>query len=285
MTVDLGASSGVVICASHNPAEDNGIKFFARDGMKLPDGLEDEIEARARPAPRIRRSSRARSCRSGDARERYLRHLEGAAEAPARRDDASWSTARTGPPPRWRRRCCGASAPRSTRSTPRPTGATSTTAAGRCIPRSSRPRSCGIGADAGVCHDGDADRALFADAAGAVIDGDQVLAASAIAMRDRGALAGDVVVATVMSNLGLRDRDARCRDRAGAHRRRGPLRPGGDGAPRRHARRGAERARDLPAARHHRRRAAHGRAVPLAGRGARASPSRSWPARCAAARR
>jgi phosphoglucosamine mutase len=60
-----------------------------------------------------------------------------------------------------------------------------------------------VGADAGVSHDGDADRALFADAAGNVIDGDQVLAASALAMQERGTLKGDVVVGTVMSNLGL----------------------------------------------------------------------------------
>src|SRR5262249_41555172 len=60
-----------------------------------------------------------------------------------------------------------------------------------------------LGADAGVSHDGDADRALFADATGAVIDGDQVLAATAAAMHDAGELAGDTVVATVMSNVGF----------------------------------------------------------------------------------
>ncbi|MGZ8626761.1 MAG: phosphoglucosamine mutase, partial [Actinomycetota bacterium] len=60
------------------------------------------------------------------------------------------------------------------------------------------------GADAGVAHDGDADRALFADADGNVIDGDQVLAACAIAMKEEGRLEGDLVVSTVMSNLGLR---------------------------------------------------------------------------------
>ena len=63
MTVDLGASSGVVISASHNPAEDNGIKFFARDGMKLPDRLEDEIEAElTRRRGSVDRAGR-RSCR------------------------------------------------------------------------------------------------------------------------------------------------------------------------------------------------------------------------------
>ena len=60
-----------------------------------------------------------------------------------------------------------------------------------------------LGADAGVSHDGDADRALFADADGAIVDGDQVLAACAIALRDRGALPGNTVVTTVMANLGF----------------------------------------------------------------------------------
>jgi phosphoglucosamine mutase len=60
-----------------------------------------------------------------------------------------------------------------------------------------------LGADAGVSHDGDADRALFADATGAIVDGDQVLAACAVALRDRGALARDTVVTTVMANLGF----------------------------------------------------------------------------------
>jgi phosphoglucosamine mutase len=60
------------------------------------------------------------------------------------------------------------------------------------------------GADAGIAHDGDADRALFADARGRVVDGDQVLAACALAMKERGALTGDVVVTTVMANLGFR---------------------------------------------------------------------------------
>ena len=70
-----------------------------------------------------------------------------------------------------------------------------------------------VGADAGVAFDGDADRALFADAAGAIVDGDQVLAACAIAMRDAGTLPGATVVSTVMANLGFREamRDARIR--------------------------------------------------------------------------
>jgi phosphoglucosamine mutase len=74
LTMDVGASSGVVISASHNPAEDNGIKFFASNGMKLPDELEDEIEAvlgsRTEPVPEAGDISAL-----GDGTERYLQHL------------------------------------------------------------------------------------------------------------------------------------------------------------------------------------------------------------------
>jgi phosphoglucosamine mutase len=83
------------------------------------------------------------------------------------------------------------------------TATTSTSGAVRCIRRVVAAEVVRLGADAGVAYDGDADRALFADARGNVIDGDQVLAACAIAMHERDALAGDLVVTTVMANLGF----------------------------------------------------------------------------------
>src|SRR5262245_16914739 len=74
MTVDLGASSGVVISASHNPADDNGIKFFSREGRKLPDAIEDEMEAAlATPSADGEVPGEARP--AGDAMERYVAHL------------------------------------------------------------------------------------------------------------------------------------------------------------------------------------------------------------------
>ena len=141
MTVDLGASSGVVISASHNPAEDNGIKFFARDGMKLPDRLEDEIEAElARPADHVDRAGRDPA---GGRRPRTVPPApRGRGRGPAGRDDRRGRLRERGRLPDGARGAPAASAPRSTRSTPRPTGATSTTAAARCIRRSWPPRSC-----------------------------------------------------------------------------------------------------------------------------------------------
>jgi phosphoglucosamine mutase len=208
MTVDLEASSGVVISASHNPPADNGIKFFSSEGMKLPDHLEDEIEA---DLPRDLPSASARGTASDvpDGRERYLLHLEAAAEA--RLDgmklvvDCANGAASAIAPEVLRRLGAEVVAINA-----EPDGLNINVGCGALHPDVVAAEVVRLGADAGVTHDGDADRALFADAEGTVIDGDQVLAASALAMQERGTLKGDVVIGTVMSNLGLvnRMRDA-----------------------------------------------------------------------------
>ena len=208
MTVDLEASSGVVISASHNPPADNGIKFFSREGMKLPDHLEDEIEAdltRVDPPG----TARGAVAEIPEGRERYLHHLEAAADA--RLDgmrivvDCANGAASNVAPEILRRLGAEVIAINA-----EPDGRNINVGCGALHPDVVAAEVIGRGADAGVTHDGDADRALFADAEGAVIDGDQVLAASALAMHERGTLTGDVVVGTVMSNLGLvhRMRDA-----------------------------------------------------------------------------
>ncbi len=208
MTVDLEASSGVVISASHNPPADNGIKFFSREGMKLPDHLEDEIEAdltRVDPPG----TARGAVAEIPEGRERYLHHLEAAADA--RLDgmrivvDCANGAASDVAPEILRRLGAEVIAINA-----EPDGRNINVGCGALHPDVVAAEVIRRGADAGVTHDGDADRALFADAEGAVIDGDQVLAASALAMHERGTLKGDVVVGTVMSNLGLvhRMRDA-----------------------------------------------------------------------------
>jgi phosphoglucosamine mutase len=201
LTVDLGASAGVVISASHNPAEDNGIKFFSREGRKLPDAIEDEIEAAladlsadaavpggARPA--------------GDAIDRYVDHLVGASLAPLDGmrvvvDCANGSASAVAPALLSR---LGADV---TAINAEPDGLNINDGCGALHPEVVAEAVVRLGADAGVSHDGDADRALFASADGAVIDGDQVLAASSIALHDAGELTRDLVVATVMSNIGF----------------------------------------------------------------------------------
>ena len=133
-----------MLSASHNPAPDNGIKFFARGGVKLPDAVEDEIEAhlaacRPRRAGDLPRPASAGSRDAPTERERYLDHCwpPGVAASPGTAQRArrwpgcgSSSTARTAPPPRSRRGCCGGPAPTSSRSASSPTGSTSTQGCG-----------------------------------------------------------------------------------------------------------------------------------------------------------
>jgi phosphoglucosamine mutase len=201
MTVDLGASAGVVVSASHNPATDNGIKFFSREGMKLPDALEDEIEASlAGPVPGDVVAGAVTEI--GSAREPYLDHVASAAVAALDGlhvvvDCANGAASGVSPE---LLRVLGA---RVSAINAEPDGENINEGAGALHPEVVAAEVVRLGADAGVSHDGDADRALFAAPDGSVIDGDQVLAASAVAMRRTGELAGNTVVTTVMANIGF----------------------------------------------------------------------------------
>jgi phosphoglucosamine mutase len=201
LVTDLGASSGVVISASHNPPEYNGIKFFAGNGMKLPDALEDEIEALV-AVPAVPAAVGGTTLPSGGARLRYLDHLVSAAEAPLDGmtlvvDCANGAASELAPA---LLRRLGATVHAINAA---PDGLNINDGCGALYPWVVAAEVVRLGADAGVTHDGDADRALFADAAGHIVDGDQVLAALAIAMDRAGRLAEHVVVTTVMANIGF----------------------------------------------------------------------------------
>ena len=201
LTTTLGASSGVVISASHNPAPDNGIKFFGGDGFKLSDELEDEIEMTLeRPPPPC--AQPGQTLPLGDGEESYLRHLVDAADAALAGmtvvvDCANGSA--SGASPAVLRRLGATVHPIFSS----PDGRNINRGCGALHPDVVAAEVVRVGAHAGVAHDGDADRTLFADAHGNVIDGDQVLAACAIAMRDQGRLPQATVVTTVMANLGF----------------------------------------------------------------------------------
>jgi len=201
LTIELGVDSGVVISASHNPPGDNGIKFFGFRGFKLSDRLEDEMEAeiaagggsngrpgRERPMP-VDPSS-------------YLDHVIEAAEA--RLDgmrvvvDCGNGAASAFAPAAFERLGADVLALNADAD-----GSRINVDGGALYPEVVAEAVAAEGADAGVAFDGDADRALFGDAGGEVIDGDQVLAACAVAMKEGGTLTGDTVVTTVMSNLGF----------------------------------------------------------------------------------
>jgi phosphoglucosamine mutase len=201
LTTGLGVSAGVVISASHNPPQDNGIKLFGARGFKLSDALEDEIEAEmGRAGLPAERSGRVLAM-PADAPS-YVDHVVGTAEARLEGmrvvvDCANGAASAFGPDV-LRRLGAEAIAIHA-----QPDGANINVDCGATVPEVVAEAVVAHGADAGVTFDGDADRALFADETGEVIDGDQVLAACAIRMRETGALAGDRLVATVMSNLGL----------------------------------------------------------------------------------
>ena len=227
LTAALGADLGVMLSASHNPAPDNGIKLFARGGFKLPDAAEDEIEARMAAPGRgqtLPASGFGRVRDAGGERERYLRHL--LASQPGT-DDRRAAHGAHGPgaaPPaglplaglRVVVDCAHGAASALAPELLRRAGA-DVIAIGAEPDGENINADCGSthlealsaavtkhGADAGIAHDGDADRCLAVDADGQMIDGDQILAVLALELRASGRLAGDTVVATVMSNLGFR---------------------------------------------------------------------------------
>ena len=201
LTTTLRAGAGVVISASHNPPEDNGIKFFGPSGYKLPDEVEDEIEAElgregadAVPTGSVERLEGAERA--------YIDHLVGAAEARLDGmrivvDCANGAASDVGPT------VLGSLGAEVDAIFCEPDGTNINVGCGALHPEVVAEAVHARGADAGVCFDGDADRALFADAEGNVIDGDQVLTACALAMREASGLDGNVVVTTVMANVGL----------------------------------------------------------------------------------
>jgi phosphoglucosamine mutase len=200
LTAEFGVECGVVISASHNPPEDNGIKLFGFRGFKLSDRLEDAIEAELGAETEARPPGNELAIPSEASS--YVDHVVSAAEA--RLDgmrvvvDCANGAASAFAPAVLARLGAEVVAIND-----EPTGANINVDCGALHPDVVAEAVVANGADAGVAHDGDADRALFADAEGNVIDGDQVLAACAIAMKGDETLTGDAVVATVMSNLGF----------------------------------------------------------------------------------
>lgn len=205
MTRSMRADLGVMISASHNPAEDNGIKFFGPDGFKLSDQAEAEIEALIdggvdlAPADQIGSAKRV-----DDARFRYGERVKSSLPRDLRLDGlkvvvdcANGAAWRAAPEILWELGAevvpVGAS----------PNGLNINRDCGSTKPQVAAETVVAHGADVGICLDGDADRVMMIDEHGTVGDGDQLLALLASRWAADGRLAGDALVATVMSNLGL----------------------------------------------------------------------------------
>ena len=202
---DEHARAGAMISASHNPIADNGIKFFSDEGLKLAGDVEDAVEAAMETPPL---DSLGTGVDVGgvvdveDATERYVSHvlasIDGSLDGLKVALDCAYGAAYVAGPAAFEAagaevialhdRCDGSRINVGCGSTSMGALAASVT---------------DVGADLGLALDGDADRVLAVDARGAVVDGDRILALSAIRLHDAGKLKGDLVVATVMSNLGM----------------------------------------------------------------------------------
>lgn len=205
LTMSLRAHLGVMISASHNPFEDNGIKLFGPDGCKLADEIEDGISALA--AGSIELSAPAalgRASRMLDSVGRYVEFAKSTLPSDARFDGlkvvvdcANGAAYRTAPDTL---RDLGAEVVAIANA---PDGFNINSECGAVHPEVLAATVLAHGADVGVALDGDADRLILVDETGAVINGDQVLACLARAMQQAGTLAGNAVVGTVMTNGGI----------------------------------------------------------------------------------
>lgn len=205
LTHSMRADLGIMISASHNPAEDNGIKFFGPDGFKLSDEAELEIEALIEAGVEPSQAARiGRAKRIDDGRFRYAERLKTTFPSGKRLeglkvvvDCANGAAYRVAPEVLWE---LGAEVIPVGVS---PNGRNINDGCGSTHPQAAAEAVCAHGADVGLCLDGDADRILVLDEAGAQADGDQLMALLAERWHAAGRLKGGALVATVMSNLGL----------------------------------------------------------------------------------
>jgi len=208
LTVSMRADAGIVISASHNPYDDNGIKIFGGDGFKLPDAVEDEIEAligepsllgERRTGPAI-----GRAVKLEDSRGRYVAFVKNTFPRDLTLDglrvvvDAAHGAAYVVAPLVFselgaRVHALGV----------RPNGTNINRESGALHPDHARAEVTKRGAEIGIALDGDADRVVVIDEKGQIVDGDAVMAMCATRMKRDGELRRDTVVGTVMSNLGL----------------------------------------------------------------------------------
>ncbi|MEB8341554.1 phosphoglucosamine mutase [Streptomyces endophyticus] len=209
LTGALGADLGVMLSASHNAMPDNGIKFLARGGHKLDDALEDRIEAiyerhsTGAPWNRPTGAGVGRVKSYGEGLDQYIAHLVGV--LPNRLeglkvvlDEAHGAASRVSPEAFTR---VGAEV---VTIGAEPNGLNINDGCGSTHLDLLKAAVIEHGADFGIAHDGDADRCLAVDHTGSEVDGDQIMAVLALDMKARGVLRDDTLVATVMSNLGLK---------------------------------------------------------------------------------
>ena len=221
LTRSMRADLGVMISASHNPYQDNGIKLFGPDGFKLSDDVEREIEARisgGNTAPLAPPDKLGRTQRMEDALGRYIEFVKNTFPRPLRLDGlkivvdcANGAAYRVAPKVLYE---LGAEVIPIAVS---PDGFNINRNCGATVPSNMQEAVVAHGAHLGMALDGDADRVILADEQGRVVDGDQVMALVARSWNQSGLLDKNGVVATVMSNLGLERYLETIGDRADPH--------------------------------------------------------------------
>ena len=206
LTKSMGAVCGIMITASHNPASDNGIKIFGADGFKLPDAVETDIEKRielqdfGKPLASERIG---KAFRIDDARGRYIEFTKSSIKNHSLAGLKIVVDCANG--------ACYSIAPLVLRELGadvveigvQPNGSNINLKCGALYPDAMCRMVKECGADAGIALDGDADRVIFCDEKGQIVNGDQIIGMLALDYKKRGKLAGDAVVVTSMSNLGL----------------------------------------------------------------------------------
>ncbi len=216
LTVDMRVDAGIVISASHNPYDDNGVKIFGADGFKLPDSVEREIEKLAHDDGLLRAGSGptiGRAEKQEDARGRYVVFAKRTFPQDLTLDglrvvvDAAHGAAYRVAP-----MVLAELGANVTAIGVKPSGTNINRDCGAMHPDHVRAEVIHRGANMGIALDGDADRVILVDEKGQVVDGDAVMSMCATHMLEEGTLAKKTVVATVMSNLGLE----RALDAAGA---------------------------------------------------------------------
>jgi phosphoglucosamine mutase len=208
LTRHYGADAGVVISASHNSFEDNGIKFFSPSGEKLPDAVEARMEklffARPKPGQAATHDGVGRVVDEPRAQEAYVQFVLGTVpenlvlkNLHVVVDCGHGATYLTSPEVLRR---LGA---RVTVLHDLPDGRNINEQCGSTYPKAMQEAVVRLGADLGLAHDGDGDRVILADERGALVDGDRMIGLCALHLKAKGELAKDTVVSTVMANLGF----------------------------------------------------------------------------------
>jgi phosphoglucosamine mutase len=206
LTGDGPFAAGIMVSASHNPADDNGLKVLDDAGLKLDDAIEDELEAliwRAEELPGVRNAQLGRAIPARELLARYVGHRESLARRVDARglrvvlDCANGSGGVVAPG------ILAATGATVVVINNEPDGANINVRSGATDPAGLAERVVTEGADVGFALDGDADRLIAVDAAGSVVDGDQVLGILALDRLRRGALPNGALVVSVLSNGGL----------------------------------------------------------------------------------